>query len=275
MIRNLESPSFRDEAQELGVEKMKGQITSYVDVAQVALYLFWFFFAGLIFYLRREDRREGYPLYSEPSNTLKDQGFLFIPPPKVFKLPHGGTVMAPSGKADMRPLKGEKIAVWPGAPLEPTGDPMLASIGPGSYAERANTPDLTIEGTAKIVPLRVATNFGCDARDGDPRGYTIIGADNASAGTVTDVWVDRSETIIRYLEANVGGNRRVLVPINFARIDKRRKQVKVHALKASQFAAVPQIANPDQVTLLEEDKVCAYFGGGLLYATPSRAEPWL
>jgi photosynthetic reaction center H subunit len=40
----------------------KGAITQYIDVAQVVLYVFWVFFFGLIFYLRREDKREGYPL---------------------------------------------------------------------------------------------------------------------------------------------------------------------------------------------------------------------
>lgn len=35
-----------------------------LDGAQIALYAFWIFFAGLIIYLRREDKREGYPLDS-------------------------------------------------------------------------------------------------------------------------------------------------------------------------------------------------------------------
>ena len=35
-----------------------GAITSEIDVAQVVLYAFWFFFAGLIIYLRKEDKRE-------------------------------------------------------------------------------------------------------------------------------------------------------------------------------------------------------------------------
>lgn len=35
-----------------------------IDGAQIALYAFWLFFAGLIIYLRREDKREGYPLES-------------------------------------------------------------------------------------------------------------------------------------------------------------------------------------------------------------------
>ncbi len=42
-----------------------GAITGYIDVAQMALYAFWLFFAGLIYYLHREDKREGYPLVSD------------------------------------------------------------------------------------------------------------------------------------------------------------------------------------------------------------------
>jgi len=38
---------------------------------------------------------------------------------------------------------------------------------------------------------------------------------------------------------------------------------------------VPATRAPDSITLLEEEKICAYFGGGLLYATPSRQEPLL
>ena len=36
----------------------------YLDGAQIALYAFWLFFFGLIIYIRREDKREGYPLES-------------------------------------------------------------------------------------------------------------------------------------------------------------------------------------------------------------------
>jgi photosynthetic reaction center H subunit len=252
-----------------------GQITSYIDVAQVTLYVFWVFLFGLLFYLRREDRREGYPLFSEPSNTYKDQGFLYIPPPKVFRLANGGTVQVPTGKTDDRILKAEKIAVWPGAPLDPTGDAMLAEVGPGSYAERANVADVTADGRARIVPLRVATDYAVEARDGDPRGYRLVGGDKGSAGTITDVWVDRSEQIIRYLEANIPGVGSRLVPMNFARVDKRRGEVKVHALFAQHFANVPATANPDQVTLLEEDKICGYYGAGTLYAHPARTEALL
>lgn len=255
-----------------------GQITSYIDVAQVTIWTFWVFFVGLIIYLRREDRREGYPLFSEPSNTYKPGDTFFIPPPKVFRLPHGGTASAPNGKVDARVPNGTKIGAWPGAPIEPNGDPMLAAIGPGSYAERANTPDLHVDGQPKISPMRVASGFAVVDRDPDPRGMSIIGADRGVAGTVTDIWVDRSETIIRYLEAEApgaGGARRFLVPMTFAKVDGRRRQVKVSALLAHQFANVPATSKPDSVTLLEEDKICAYYGAGTLYAEAKRTEPML
>ena len=34
-----------------------GAITQYVDVAQLVLWAFWIFFAGLIYYLVRENHR--------------------------------------------------------------------------------------------------------------------------------------------------------------------------------------------------------------------------
>jgi photosynthetic reaction center H subunit len=36
----------------------------YIDGATIAIYAFWLFFFGLVIYLRREDKREGYPLES-------------------------------------------------------------------------------------------------------------------------------------------------------------------------------------------------------------------
>ena len=63
--------------------------------------------------------------------------------------------------------------------------------------------------------------------------------------------------------------------MTFAKVNRGRREVKVHALMSDQFGQVPALANADQITLLEEDKVCAYYGAGTLYATPQRAEPLL
>jgi hypothetical protein len=66
-------------------------ITEYFDVAQIALYAFWIFFAGLIFYLRREDKREGYPLDSDRAR-VPVQGWPAMPEPREPRAPHPALV---------------------------------------------------------------------------------------------------------------------------------------------------------------------------------------
>ncbi len=248
---------------------------SGVDLTQVLLYLFWFFFAGLIWYLHRENKREGYPLESENFNggvSLKS-GVPGVPQPKVYKLPHGGTVSAPRITAEPE-LRATRMPGSVGSPYEPNGDPMTDGVGPGAIALRADTPDLTVDGKPKIVPLRTSPEHRLEERDPDPRGKTVYGADGASGGIVRDVWVDRSEEVIRYLELDVPtgtGSRTALLPVNFARI--RKDSIDVAAILGKQFVGVPALKNADTITLLEEEKVMAYYGAGTLYATPDRQEP--
>ena len=256
-----------------------GAITGYIDVAQLVLYVFWGFFFALILWLRREDKREGYPLESERSAHITVQGFPSIPAAKEFKLPHGGTKMAPDRVADTRPVAAQPSAPWPGAPLEPTGNPMVDGVGPAAWAERAESPDLTLSGENRIVPMRVASDWVVESRDPDPRGMSVLGADGEVAGEVIDMWVDRTEPHVRYLEVKVKQGRKkaknVLLPIYFARIDRAARSVKVRSIMAAHFYDVPELANPDQVTLREEDRISAYYGGGTLYADPKRLEPVL
>jgi photosynthetic reaction center H subunit len=162
--------------------------------------------------------------------------------------------------------------------MGPTGNPMLDGVGPGSYADREDVPELTMDDIPCIVPMRLAEGTYLEPRDPDPRGMTVIGADSEAGGVVTDVWVDRAEALIRYLEVEVttsGGPRRVLLPLPFAKIDGHRGKVRVSAILGSQFAAVPATKSLDQVTKLEEDRIVGYYGAGTLYATPARQEPLL
>jgi photosynthetic reaction center H subunit len=161
----------------------------------------------------------------------------------------------------------------PGAPIQPSGDPMTSGLGPSAWANRADHPDLTVHGEPRVVPMRVAQNFYVEPRDPDPRGMTVVGADGMVAGTVVDLWVDRAEPSVRYYEVEIAGGRTVLMPFPVARVSRREGVVRTKAILAAQFAAVPGVANPDLVTLLEEDKIMAYFAGGYLYATPDRARP--
>jgi len=256
-----------------------GDITGYIDVAQLVLYAFWIF---LVLWLHRESKREGYPLDSDRTERsggrVKVVGFPGLPRPKTFRLHDGSTVQAPREERDDREIKAVPASGFPGAPLQPVGDPMTAEVGPGAYALRADRPDLGLDGAPKIVPLRVATDFHVESRDPDPRGMAVIGADGAEAGTVKDVWVDRMESLIRYLEVQLPGEeaRSVLLPMAFSKLRPPRKyrpgRIEVHALEAAQFAGVPALADADRITFLEEEKVSAYYGAGTLYATPARTE---
>lgn len=253
---------------------LTGAITANIDVAQVVLYVFWIFFAYLIFYLQRESRREGYPLHVDNDGTKQNMLPIFWPPAKTYLLANGETKVIPDGLSDTRPVKATPTAPWPGAPLEPTGNPMTDAVGPASYAERSDTPDITSTGSLRIVPMRSHPHFHVDERDPNPVGMKVAGADGAIAGTVTDIWVDQSEALARYLEVGLGGQggRTVLLPFTCACIDAKANAVKVYSILGSQFADVPGLAVPNQVTRREEDRICGYYGGGHLYATAQRSE---
>ncbi|MEO3471051.1 photosynthetic reaction center subunit H [Roseomonas sp. CAU 1739] len=253
-------------------------VVGSIDLALIALYAFWIFFAGLIFYLRREDKREGYPLVSDRGARVMVQGFPAMPPPKAFRLADGSTVQVPRREEEPS-LAARPVAGFPGAPLQPTGDPMQDGVGPAAYAMRHDVPDMMFDAPVpKIVPLRTAPEYSIEREDPDPRGMTVYGFDHNAGGTVVDGWIDRSDMALRYLEVEVAsatGPRHVLVPMPLVRIDHRRRRVNLASVTAAQLAAAPATREPTQITLREEDRIAAYFASGHLYATPGRLGPVL
>jgi len=258
---------------------MNLNIAPGIDVALLVLNAFVLFFLGLIFYLRREDRREGYPLEDDITGRIDSVGGpLHTGTTKSFKLPFGqGTVTAPTGGRDAFKLAARRLERSAGAPLVPTGNPLVDGIGPAAWAERAKRPDLDMEGHPRIVPLSSAEGFFVAKEDADPVGYAVVGADGAVAGTVRDLWIDKADRLIRYIEVTLeaGAGEIVLAPMMMAKIDRRRGRIVIDALLASQFAGAPRLESASTITLYEEERVQAYFGGGYLYATADRQEPFL
>lgn len=284
-----------------------GAITGYIDVAQVVLYVFWVFFFGLVLYLQVESKREGFPLETENANE-RVEGFPPMPKPKTYNLYHGGSISAPMPKSENPEpqYRFRKTAPFDGAPIDPDGDPMTAGVGPGAYALMPDRPALSTEGKPRIVPMRTHGEVSVAAEDSDPRGMQVVGCDGVAGGTVVDCWVDLGEEMFRYWEVELapvaavappaaspvsgategeeapaaapssgGGGGRILLPVTFSQIDGRRGRVQVNSIRGDQFRNVPRLANPDQVTLLEEEKICAFYGAGTLYATAERVGPWL
>ena len=255
---------------------MTGTFFGEVDLASVTLWLFYIFFAALIIWIQRENMREGYPLEDDEGNKSSNPGLFPLPADKTFKLPHGrGEVTVPSGQApERKDIAMKRTGPGNGYPLEPTGDPMLDGVGPASWAPRRDAPELDGHGHPKIVPMSGAEGFHV-AAGRDPRGLPVVAGDGEIVGKITDMWLDEPEQLVRYLELELDskwGSGTRLLPITFANIKSDR--VNVHALHGKHFSTVPSIASPRQVTLLEEDKISGYYGGGKLFAG-NRAEPKL
>ncbi len=247
--------------------------TGNLDLASLSLWLFWVFFALLIFYIQRENMREGYPLENDDGTESANQGMFPVPGDKTFKLPHGrGELTVPSGQRGEREnIALEQTSKANGYPFEPTGDPMKDGVGPASWCDRRDDPERDAKGHPKIVPLSHATAFHINAGR-NPVGLPVVSGDKQIVGTVTDVWIDEPEQLVRYFEYELadGGGKR-LVPVTMLRLWGGK--VMVQSIYAHQFADVPRHASDSQVTLLEEDKICGYYGGGYLYASESRQEP--
>lgn len=253
---------------------MSGNIVGTVDVAEIAFLAFVLFFIALVFWLRREDRREGYPLEDELTGAVETVGGpLHTSSTKSFRLPFGrGTVTAPTqGREPVRfaALRRENFG---GAPYSPTGNPLTDGIGPAAYAQRDKLPDIDAHGRPRIVPISLDDHITVAKASTDPRGLPVIAADGKTAGTVTDLWVDRAEHMIRYLSIDTGAGT-VLAPMAMATVT--RTHVSLDAINAVDFAGAPVPASPVEITRYEEERVVGYFGGGYLYANQDRQEPWL
>jgi photosynthetic reaction center H subunit len=196
------------------------------------------------------------------------EGFPATPEPKIYTLLDGGTTQMPHDEAPSR-MMGQQLMRFAGAPLVPLGDPLLAEIGPGAYPMRKDEPMLNM-GTPQVQPLRVASEWHVPEKETDPRGMIVVDGHYAEVGVVRDLWVDRGIKILRYLEVELtmpeAEGRRILLPIFYADVSRRRARVRVRALMAHQFVLVPGLASMDQITAREEDRVNAFYAGGQMFS---------
>lgn len=252
-----------------------GAITQGVDVASIVFTLFILFFLGLVVHLTREGKREGFPLETERYGKIRhEDGLLMTPKSKSYTTAAGEVYLAPLAKAPAPEVLNATAAHrMNGSPIIPTGNPLLAGVGPGAYANRADVPDVGLHGEPRIMPLDKLPEYSIYAKDKNPIGMSVFGADGQVAGVVKNVWVDHMESMIRYLDIQLPNGQSVLAPLNFTLI--KAQGVVVQAILGSQFADIPKIKSAEQITLLEEEKIMAYFGAGTLYATPNRQEPML
>jgi len=238
------------------------------DLASLAIWMFWLFFALLIYYLQRENMREGYPLESEDGTAAPNQGPFSLPAPKTFVLPNGrGEVTVPNGAREAREVALSRTAISDGFPHAPTGDPMIDGVGPAAWAPRRDIPELDGHGHNKILPMAGAPAFGVSAGR-DPRGLPVQAGDLEVVGRISDMWLDAPEQLVRYLEIDLNSGQKRLVPMPMVKIWGDR--VRINSITSDMFDAVPATKSPTEVTMLEEEKISAYYAGGTMYAAAKR-----
>ena len=246
-----------------------GAATQHIDGVVLLFWTFALFFGTLVWYLRAEDKREGYPM-EDPTVSDRSGPLVGFPPqpgPKTFKLLKGGTATLPRRNSPPE-VPARHLHPFSGSAWVPTGtNPMRDPIGPASWVLREDEPILLEGERVQIVPLReIEHAWHVQGGDADPRGLPVVARDGKVAGHVRDLWVDRGVKVLRYLEIelNDGGHR--LMPIFFADVSPKFRRVRTRSIHAEQFPAIPELREPNRVTAREEDRICAYFAGGKMFA---------
>ena len=219
-----------------------GAITSYIDVAQLVLYAFWIFFAGLIYYLRARGQARGLSAGIATARPRVDVTGLPADaaaqdlPARARRHGHGAERQALAAAAEGQARR----TAGPARRWSPTGNPMLDGVGPGAYADRADVPDLTFEGHAEDrAAARGAATSTCRAQGPRSARHARSSAPTArSAAPCATCGSTAPRALFRYLEVepSPAATRRVLLPINFARIDAATAS-RCASILGHQFAA--------------------------------------
>lgn len=120
----------------------------------------------------------------------------------------------------------------------------------------------------RVVPLGQLDDFEVAEGDPDVRGWEVLAADGRKIGEVDELLVDSAAMKVRYLDVDVDdallgepGDRHVLIPIGYARLERDRDCVRVDALESSDVAAVPAY-DQGPLTREYESSVRASFRAG-------------
>lgn len=117
---------------------------NYIDLPTVLIWSFWLGFALLILYIRREDKREGYPLDSDREGVTV-QGFPAQPPAREVRVKHPALVKNPdAGNPAMAAVAADHVG---GTVISDTVSTTVVESDEGTVVHRREvieTPDETI-----------------------------------------------------------------------------------------------------------------------------------
>ncbi|NCQ62841.1 MAG: hypothetical protein GW757_02775 [Alphaproteobacteria bacterium] len=252
---------------------MTQNVVGNLDVAILCVIAFVSFFLGLVVYLRREDKREGYPVEVAGmfGRVQRAEGFPAMPRPKLFYRPHDrGVIQAPRLEEPEPVRPGQRLPPM-AIPLDPGPDPLEEGIGAAAYTRnREELPDLDVEGEPKLISLNDNPEYYIPDGDPDPRGWVLLSADEKQVGQVHDLWFNRAEFFLRYYEVSINGAEgRRLVPAFFAEALPCDRVVRATTLVADDMRRTPVRADGTCITMREEDRLNGFYAGGLRFSSHS------
>ena len=98
---------------------MSGTFFGNFDLASLAIWMFWAFFAVLVYYLQRENMREGYPLQNDDGSDSPTKDHFRFLNPNLYPSSWSRKVSVPDGKPEARDLALRRTSDANGYPMEP------------------------------------------------------------------------------------------------------------------------------------------------------------
>lgn len=118
----------------------------------------------------------------------------------------------------------------------------------------------------RVVPLGRLNDYKVAEGDPDVRGWEVMASDGRKIGQVEELLVDTTAMKVRYLEVDVdntlmadAGDRHVLIPIGYARLERERDSITVDALSSTDLQAIPAYDRGTGVTREHETAVRDHF----------------
>lgn len=98
----------------------------------------------------------------------------------------------------------------------------------------------------RVVPLDQLDDFEVAEGDPDVRGWEVLASDGRRIGEVDDLLIDVSAMKVRYLDVDLegdlvgeGGDRHILIPIGYARLDESDDHIFVDSLSSTELRTMP------------------------------------
>jgi hypothetical protein len=107
----------------------------------------------------------------------------------------------------------------------------------------------------ELIELNAQRDYRVSKDQPDPRGWLVRTQDHQEVGRVVDLIIDRQVMAARYLVCELAGQRRVLIPTGFARVESETETVHVDFITADALARMPPFAglplSPEQQLAIE------------------------